>query len=134
MVAERGLQDRVLFLGWRDDVPAVLAAGDVCLQPSVGYESFGLSLLEAMALAKPCIGTRVGGIPEVIEANRTGLLVLPSSDALARAMSRLQASDFLRQELGREGLARASRLFDLRTQAQRTLLGIQGLPDLPAEP
>lgn len=132
-VAERGLKDRVVFLNWRDDVPAVLAAGDVCLQPSVGYESFGLSLLEAMALGKPCIGTRVGGIPEVIEADRTGLLVTPSSDALAEAMSRLQASDSMRQELGREGFARVSRLFDLRTQARRTLLGLQGLPDLPAD-
>lgn len=134
MVADRGLEDRVAFLGWRDDVPAILAAADVCLQPSVDYESFGLSLLEAMALAKPCIGTRVGGIPEVIEADRTGLIVPPSPDALAAAMKLLEASATMRREFGREGFARANRLFDIRTQARRVLLGIQGVTDLPVEP
>ena len=133
-IAEQGLANRVAFLGWRDDVPAVLAAGDVCLQPSVEYESFGLSLLEGMALRKPCIGTRVGGIPEVIEADRTGLLVPPSTDALAGAMIRLQGSDALRQEMGQAGFVRANRMFDVRTQVRRILLGLRGLPDHPDRP
>ncbi len=71
---ERGICDRVKFLGLRDALPGLLAPADVFCLPST-EESFGLSALEAMACGTPVIGTRVGGIPEVVENGVSGFLV-----------------------------------------------------------
>jgi glycosyltransferase involved in cell wall biosynthesis len=79
----------VTFTGRRDDVPAVTAALDVAVLPSY-REAQGLSILEAMALARPVVASAVGGIPEMIEDGRTGLLVPPRDPVvLAAAVSRL---------------------------------------------
>lgn len=67
------IEDRVLFLGKQDNVAELLAMSDLMLLLSE-KESFGLVLLEAMACGVPCIGTRVGGIPEVIQHGETGYL------------------------------------------------------------
>ena len=69
--------------GRRDDVPAVTAALDVAVLPSY-REAQGLTILEAMALSRPVVASAVGGIPEMIEDGRTGLLV-PPHDAGALA-------------------------------------------------
>jgi len=122
-----GLEDRVHFLGWRDDVPRVLATGDVCILPSVNFESFGMAAAEAMALGKPCIGTDVGGIAEVIEDGRTGIIVLPDVDSLASAMIRLEASAALRKEMGEAGLCRVNRLCSLPVQSQRITFELRNL-------
>lgn len=88
-VADRGIGDRVTFTGRRDDVPAVTAALDVAVLPSY-REAQGLTILEAMALSRPVIASNVGGIPEMVEDGRTGLLVPPHDpEALARAITRL---------------------------------------------
>ncbi len=87
--AALGLAERVVFTGRRDDVPAVTAALDVAVLPSY-REAQGLTILEAMALSRPVVATAVGGIPEVIEDGRTGLLVPPHDpEALAAAITRL---------------------------------------------
>ena len=79
----------VIFTGRRDDVPAVTAALDVAVLPSY-REAQGLSILEAMALSRPVVASAVGGIPEMIDDGRTGLLVPPRDpDALAAAILRL---------------------------------------------
>jgi glycosyltransferase involved in cell wall biosynthesis len=79
----------VTFTGRRDDVPAVTAALDVAVLPSY-REAQGLSILEAMALSRPVVASAVGGIPEMIEHGRTGLLVPPRDpEALAAAIVRL---------------------------------------------
>jgi glycosyltransferase involved in cell wall biosynthesis len=88
-VAVLGLGSSVTFTGRRDDVPAVTAALDVAVLPSY-REAQGLSILEAMALSRPVVASAVGGIPEMIEDGRTGLLVPPRDpDALAAAIIRL---------------------------------------------
>ncbi len=74
---------KILFTGLRDDVPAVTAALDVSVLPSY-REAQGLAILEAMALRRPVVATRVGGVPEMIDHGRTGLLV-PSRDPAALA-------------------------------------------------
>ncbi len=80
---------RVVFTGLRDDVPAVTAALDVAVLPSY-REAQGLVILEAMALSRPVVASRVGGIPEMIEDGVTGLLVPPRNpEALAAAITRL---------------------------------------------
>ncbi len=79
----------IVFTGRREDVPAVTAALDVAVLPSY-REAQGLAILEAMALARPVVASRVGGIPEMLEDGVTGLLVPPGdAAALAAAIVRL---------------------------------------------
>jgi glycosyltransferase involved in cell wall biosynthesis len=94
---------KVIFTDTRDDVPAVTAALDVAVLPSY-REAQGLAILEAMALRRPVVATRVGGIPEVIDDGHTGLLVPPhDADALARAIVRLLTDHPLADTLARAG-------------------------------
>ncbi|HYN68925.1 MAG TPA: glycosyltransferase [Candidatus Eisenbacteria bacterium] len=94
---------RVVFTGRRDDVPAVTAALDVAVLPSY-REAQGLSILEAMALSRPVVASAVGGIPEMIEDGRTGLLVPPrDAPALAAAITRLLTDHPLADTLARAG-------------------------------
>lgn len=80
---------KVVFTGRRDDVPSVTAALDVAVLPSY-REALGLVVLEAMALGRPVVASAVGGIPEMIDDGRTGLLVPPHDPAaLAAAIVRL---------------------------------------------
>jgi glycosyltransferase involved in cell wall biosynthesis len=93
----------VTFTGRRDDVPAVTAALDVAVLPSY-REAQGLSILEAMALSRPVVASAVGGIPEMIDHGRTGLLVAPHDpDALAASIVRLLADHPYADTLGRAG-------------------------------
>jgi len=94
---------RVVFTGRRDDVPSVTAALDVAVLPSY-REAQGLSILEAMALSRPVVASRVGGIPEVIEDGVSGLLVAPHDpEALAAAIIRLLKDHPLADMIGRAG-------------------------------
>lgn len=94
---------KVLFTGLRDDVPAVTAALDVAVLPSY-REAQGLALLEAMALSRPVVATNVGGVPEMIENGRTGLLVPPRDPvALGEAIARLLTDHPLADILARAG-------------------------------
>lgn len=80
-VAKMGLTDHFLFLGWKNEVPEILNACDVFVMCSKN-EGMGRAFVEAQAAGVPCIGTSVGGIPDVISANETGFLVHPE-DSLA---------------------------------------------------
>ncbi len=94
---------KILFTGLRDDVPAVTAALDVAVLPSY-REAQGLAILEAMALRRPVVATRVGGVPEMIENERNGLLVPPRNPAaLAEAIARLLTDHPLADTLARAG-------------------------------
>ena len=78
-----------IFTGRRDDVPALTAALDVAVLPSY-REAQGLTIQEAMALSRPVVASNVGGIPEMVEDGRTGLLVPPhDAGALAGAITLL---------------------------------------------
>ncbi len=75
-VRDLGLDRSVIFTGRRDDVPEVTKSLDVAVLPSY-REAQGLTILEAMALSRPVIASNVGGIPEMIDDEKTGLLVPP---------------------------------------------------------
>ena len=95
-------RDRLRFEGplSRDRLLARYAACDVVAAPS-RYESFGLTALEAMIFAKPCVASRVGGLPEVVAHGRTGLLVPPDDPAaLAEALLHLVRNPGLRAAMG----------------------------------
>ena len=95
-----GLQDHVEFRGETSDIRQVFDRMDVLLAPS-RREALSLSLIEAAAAGRPSIGTRIGGIPEVIEDGRSGLLVPPEDPAaLAEAILKLGRDDSLRLQMG----------------------------------
>jgi L-malate glycosyltransferase len=80
LVADAGLDDRVSWMGEREDVPELMRALDVLLLPS-WEEPFGRALIEAMALGVPVVSTNVGGPPEIVEEGREGHLVPPRQPA-----------------------------------------------------
>jgi glycosyltransferase involved in cell wall biosynthesis len=85
-----GLLDSIHFLGRRDDIEKIYKAIDVFVLPSIGSEGMPRVILEAMAAGVPCIGTKVGGTPEVICNDDIGYVVEPGdSEALAEAMMKL---------------------------------------------
>jgi glycosyltransferase involved in cell wall biosynthesis len=94
---------KVVFTGLRDDVPAVTAALDVAVLPSY-REAQGLAILEALALRRPVVASAVGGVTEMIEHERTGLLVPPHDPvALANAIARLLTDHPLADTVARAG-------------------------------
>ena len=123
LASQLGVGDRTVFAGHVDDgvLPAYYAASDVAVLPSKdASEGFGIVLLEAMACRKAVIGTRVGGIPEVIKDRETGLLVEPiNAGALAHSILELIQGDDLRTSLGRNGRTLAEKR-DWRIIARRT--------------
>ncbi len=103
------LQERVRFLGRRDDVPELLRCSDVFVFPSQ-VESFGLAALEASACGLPVVASDVGGLPEVIEDGVSGLLFPPRDvDALAERVRRLADAPAVRRRMGEAGRERALR-------------------------
>lgn len=118
--AEAGVEGLVRFLGHRRDVPALLAALDVYVAPSLS-EGTSLGLIEAMGAGLPIVSTRAGGTPEMVADRRNGLLVEPGdAAALARALREVIASVELRRELGEAGRERALREFSREAMVART--------------
>jgi glycosyltransferase involved in cell wall biosynthesis len=111
---------KVVFTGLRDDVPAVTAALDVAVLPSY-REAQGLAILEAMALRRPVVATAVGGVPEMIEHERTGLLVPPhDASALATAIARVLTDHPLADTIARTGHDLALGRFSLTAMVEAT--------------
>ncbi len=107
-----GLADRVEFVGAVSDSAAFYRRLDCFVLPSLD-EAFGLVVLEAMAAGLPVVGTRVGGIPEILEDGSQGRLVAPAdSHALAGAIRELCADPLRRQRMG-EAARRQARRFDI---------------------
>lgn len=94
----------VVWAGYRDDVPRLLAGADLFVHPSID-DAFPTVLLEAMAAALPVVATNVGGIPEIVDSEEAGVLVPPGdAEALGAAIDAL-----LRDEVRRERIAQAGR-------------------------
>jgi L-malate glycosyltransferase len=107
------LRGRVLYTGWRNRMAPVMASLDILAQPST-RETFGRTLIEAMASRKPVVASRVGGMPEVVADQETGLLV-PKEDppSLAAAMIALLEDPARAREMGEAGRRRVEQLFSL---------------------
>ena len=85
-VRNAGLEERVLFLGYRNDVPELLSIFDVFVHASTKPEPFGMVILEAMAAKKPVVATNLGGPIEILGNGECGILVPPKDgEAIAQA-------------------------------------------------
>jgi len=118
-VEGRGLAARVTFTGAVDDVAEHVRASDVFAFPSV-FEALGISLVEAAAAGIPAVGSRTGGIVDVIEEGRSGLLFTPGSeDELEAALLALVRAPGRRAQMGREARRVALERFDERDALSR---------------
>ncbi|AGA33817.1 glycosyl transferase group 1 [Thioalkalivibrio nitratireducens DSM 14787] len=116
-VRAHGLASRVHFTGFRSDLPRVLEALDIVCVPSLN-EAFGLTVIEAMAAARPVIGSNSGAIPEILDT-RVGRLADPSDpSAWATAIAELAADPELRSRLGLAARHRACEVFSLRAHVE----------------
>ncbi len=121
LIATAGLEDRVSWLGEREDVPQIIRALDVLLLPS-WEEPFGRAAIEAMALGVPVVATDVGGPREIIEDGREGYLVAPRQpSAWARAIARVAQSADGGAAMGRAGRERAEQQFTIARHVHATL-------------
>jgi glycosyltransferase involved in cell wall biosynthesis len=117
-IEQLGLQHWVRLAGFRDQVAPWFALMDVMVLASYANEGVPQSLLQAMAMALPVIGTTVGGIPEVIVEEETGLLAPPrDARALAQVMEQLMSDPDRRRELGRRGRELVVERFSLEQMA-----------------
>lgn len=100
LVKHYELQERVFLLGFVEDAARFLPAFDVFILPST-TEALGLVLLEAGHAELPVVASNIGGIPEIIENGKTGILVQPrDSNSIAEATKKLQDSTTVRTSLG----------------------------------
>ncbi len=98
-----------------DELLNLYKSADVAVVPSMLYESFSYACAQAMAAGLPVVASRIGGIPETVEDNISGILVPPGdSAALAGALLKLAENPDLRRAMGRAGMQRAKNLFDAR--------------------
>ena len=118
--AAAALGDRVVLAGYRPDVPAVLDAADVLIQPSRA-DAFPTAVLEAMAASVPVLATDVGGVAEIVRRGVTGALVAdpPSPAAFVAALAPLLDDPALRHRLGAAGRARFDAEFTAARWARR---------------
>jgi glycosyltransferase involved in cell wall biosynthesis len=121
LLRNAGLGERLRLLGYRDDVPDLMAAADIFALPS-RFEGLPMSVIEAMLTGLPVVATNVRGPAEQVVHEATGLLV-PAGDAaaLATALQRLVADASLRAGMGEAGRARAVERYDEAKVLARTL-------------
>jgi glycosyltransferase involved in cell wall biosynthesis len=130
LAAELGVAQRVVWAGYHEDAPEVMAALDILALPSIRPEPFGMVVIEAMASGKPVIATAHGGPLESVVDGKTGLLVSPDDpEKMAAALVRLSENRGLRAEMGANGRHRAIDVFGFQQHVQafqnlyRELLG-----------
>jgi glycosyltransferase involved in cell wall biosynthesis len=124
-----GIANRVHVLGFRDDVPRVLAGSDLFVLPTPS-EGLSIAIMEAMAAGLPVVATAVGGNPELVEPGITGLLV-PAGDAgaLAAALREIAGDPGRRRDMGRAARSRVVLDYTAEKMADRYAALYEGLLD-----
>ena len=126
-VADLQLQDSVMVMGVRRDIPEILAASDACVLCS-DREGLPISVLEAMAASRAVVATAVGDLPLVVKDGKTGLLVESGNEAqLAEAMTKLLQDPEMAKRLGAAGRALIEQDYslDLMVQRHSSLYGLE---------
>jgi glycosyltransferase involved in cell wall biosynthesis len=98
-----GINENIIFLGWSDDVPKIISIYNVFALPSLN-EGMGRVLVEAMALGKPIVASKIGGIPDLVIHEKNGFLVPPKNPKeLAKYIQILLEDEEKRERMGRAG-------------------------------
>jgi len=130
--------NRITFLGWvpYTDLIKLYAAADISVLASLAVEGNSFFLIESMACGIPVVSTAVGGVPEVVVADQTGLLIGRDDITanLENALARLVLDDELRQKMGRQAAQHAARNLTIQTCArefENFLAVVNGQRQLP---
>jgi glycosyltransferase involved in cell wall biosynthesis len=122
------LRPHVQFLGFRTDVPAMLPNCDVTVMPSVRREGFPRAIVESYSAAVPVICSRVGGMPEIVLDQQTGLVVGPGDVAeLEDALTTVALDRERFRRAGQAGLQRVSSLLSLESYVGETIAAYQSV-------
>ncbi|HVJ27690.1 MAG TPA: glycosyltransferase family 4 protein [Vicinamibacterales bacterium] len=127
LIKHLNLEKHVILAGFRPDVLSMHKAFDIFVMSSI-TEGLGTSLLDAMACGRPIVATTAGGMPEVVQDGKTGILVPPRDDrALADGIIRLLKDPALRERMGTAGLALAEARFSAERMVADTLRVYRGV-------
>jgi glycosyltransferase involved in cell wall biosynthesis len=128
LAEQLGVQDRVIFLGHRNDVPKLMSLVDVYVHPSISPEPFSLALLEAMHAGLPIVASNAGGVPEAITSGVTGFLATPgSAKDLAKYIRIFQNDPPAAKQLGSNAFAVATEEFSVSQMQSKILAVIESL-------
>jgi glycosyltransferase involved in cell wall biosynthesis len=119
LVNELGLADIVTFTGFINENRQIISVLDLIVHTSIKPEPFGRVVVEGMLMAKPVIATAAGGIPEIIENNKDGIMISPKDEnALAEAIMKLYKNKEERYLLGSSALRKAADKFDIQKRIE----------------
>ena len=114
LLKKLSLENNAFFLGIKNPVQAYFFHMDILVHPTWRKEAFGLVLAEAMYYKKPIVASRIGGIPEIVEDNNTGILCEPGNEEeFTEALERLISDNQLRSRMGEKGKKRVNALFSM---------------------
>ncbi len=121
LAEELEVKSRIIFMGFRSDIPSLLRSMDIFVYPSL-LEGLGTSLLDAMAAEVPVVATTTGGIPEVVSNGVNGILVPPRNpQALAKAVVTILQNNELAKKLGQAGRETVEKRFTVDRMVEGTL-------------
>jgi glycosyltransferase involved in cell wall biosynthesis len=115
---ELGIQDRVRFLGERNDVPELMAAAEIYCQPNTEPEAFGLTFIEALVMGLPVVTSRIGAASEIVDDSCGVLLEAGDPLCLSETLAHLVRNKQARSSLSKAGAARAEALCAPERQLQ----------------
>jgi len=122
MVKQMNLEEKIRFVGLRNDIEKVLSLSDVFVYPSIWQEACGWGILEAIACGVPVVTTNVGGTPEMIEDGVNGLLIEPADEyAIVESIERLYKDEELCRQLRKNARYSAEKRFDLNRVVSETM-------------
>ena len=111
------LENKIIFMGARNDVPRIIASLDLVVHASSRPEPFGLVIIEGMAAGKPVVATAAGGVLDIVEDERNGLLVpCRNSDSMARAILQIISNPDRAKKMGMEAQRRVAEKFTVQHQ------------------
>jgi len=117
---ELGLEEKVIFTGFRKDIPALMNCMDIIVHASTRAEPFGMVLIEGMAMGKPVVASRAGGPLDIVVDGETGYLVpIGDVDMLGSAITRLLKDSDLRCRMGKQGRLKVTGEFSSKRNARQ---------------
>jgi lipopolysaccharide heptosyltransferase II len=127
LVRRLGLWNNTEFLGSQKDIPGIMKHLDVLVLSTTAHEAFGRVIIEAQAAGVPVVATSVGGVVDIVEDNKTGLLVPPAdSAAIAEAVLRIHKDERFARTLSENAYAKVKEKYTLERMAKSTLVVYKG--------
>lgn len=115
-----GIEERIRFLGFRDDIPSIINSSTVMVHASLMPEPFGRVIIESMACEKPVVATRGGAVEEILRDRIDGIIVEPGKDSdLAQAIAYILKDKNSAKEMGRNGRERVEKMFSAEKMARK---------------